>query len=136
MHHLIQNWSHYKIHHKLYPDLYADDFYSVHLMTLHLHLEQLTPSTLEFSEDEEDKEDFQTVPIDDDHWTSEEIPVRTLCIYEHGLPHGLCPYPCPYANYQTPSYMDSLDLSDILDFENYMVMSSDKDIPGMEEMPY
>ena len=50
-------------------------------------------STPECSEDEED---FQTVPLDDEHWTSEETPERTLCIHEHGLPHGLCPYPCPY----------------------------------------
>ena len=53
------------------------------------------------------------VPLNDDHWTSEEIPDRTLCSHEHGLPHGLCPYPCPYVNYQMPSYIDSLDLSDI-----------------------
>ena len=39
------------------------------------------------------------VPLNDDHWTSEEIPERTLCIHEHGLPHGLCPYPYPYVNY-------------------------------------
>ena len=55
------------------------------------------------SDDEE--EDFQTVPLDDEHWTSEETPDRTLCIHEHGLLHGLCQYPCPYANYNTLSYM-------------------------------
>ena len=55
--------------------------------------------------------------------------------HEHGLPHGLCPYPCHYANYQIPSYIDSLDLSDILDFEDYMVISSNKDIPVLEDMP-
>ena len=59
-----------------------------------------------------------------------------LCIHEHGLPHGLCPYPCPYANSQMPSYMDSLDLSDISDLEDYMVTSSDKDIPAFEDTPY
>ena len=91
-------------------------------------------STPECSEDEE--EDFQMVPLDNEHWTSEETPERTLCMHEHGLPHGLCPYPCPYTNYQMPSYMDSLDLSYILDYEDYMVTSSDEDIPGMEEMPY
>ena len=32
--------------------------------------------------------------------------------------------------------MDSLDLSDISDYEDNMVTSSDEDIPGMEEMPY
>ena len=93
--------------------------------------------TQECSESSEDKEeDFQTVPLDDEHWTSEETPERTSCIHEHGLPHGLCPYPCPYANYQMPSYKDSLDLSDISDYEDYMVTSSNEEIPGMEEMPY
>ena len=91
-------------------------------------------STPECSEDEE--EDFQMVPLDDEHWTSEETPERTLCVYEPGLPHGLFPFPCPYMNYQMPSYMDSLDLSDISDYEDYMVTSRDEDIPGMEEMPY
>ena len=34
------------------------------------------------------------------------------------------------------SYIDSLDLSDILDYEDYMITSSDEEIPGMEEVPY
>ena len=96
----------------------------------------LSFSTPQCSEDEEEEEDFQTVPLNDEHWTSEEIPERTLCIHEHGLPHGLCPYPCPYANYQMPSNMDSLDLSDISDFEDYMVTSSNEEIPTFEDMPY
>ena len=99
-----------------------------------------TPAgTLEYLEDEEEEEeeeDFQMVPLDDDHWTTEEIPDGTLCIHEHVLPHGLCPYPCPYVNYQTASYVDSLDLSDISDFEDIMIMSSDKDIPALEDIPY
>ena len=85
---------------------------------------------------EDEEEDFLMIPLDDEHWTSEETPERTLCVHEHGLPHGLCPYPSPYMNYQMPSCMDSLDLSDISDYEDYMVTSSDKDILGMEEMPY
>ena len=88
------------------------------------------------SSDEDEEEDFQTVPLDDEHWTSEETPERTLCIHEHGLLHGLCQYPCPYMNYDTISYMDSLDLSDISDYEDYMVTSSDEEIPGMEEVLY
>ena len=35
-----------------------------------------------------------------------------------------------------PSYMDSLDLSDISDFEDYMVTSSNEDIPALEDMLY
>ena len=84
----------------------------------------------------DEEEDFQMASLDDEHWASEETPERTLCIHEHGLPHGLCQYPCPYANYQMPSYMDSLDLSDISDYEDYMVTSSNEEIPGMEEVPY
>ena len=49
-------------------------------------------STPEYSESSGDEEDFKMVPLDDEHWTSGETPERTLCIQEHGLPHGLCPY--------------------------------------------
>ena len=76
------------------------------------------------------------VPLDDEHWISEETPDRTLCIYEHGLPHGLHLYPYPYVNYDNISYMDSLDFSDISDYEDYMVTSIDEEIPGMEEVLY
>ena len=38
-------------------------------------------------------------------------------------------------NYETISYMDSLDLSDISDYEDYMVTSSDEEIAEMEEVP-
>ena len=85
---------------------------------------------------DEEEEDFQMVPLDDEHWTAEEVPDRTLCIHEHALPHGLCPYPCPYANYLLPSYANSMDLSDISNFKDIMITSSDKDIPALEDMPY
>ena len=68
--------------------------------------------------------------------TSKETAERTFCIHEHGLPHGLCQYPCPYMNYKTLSYMESLDLSDISDYEDYIVTFSDEEIPGIEEVPY
>ena len=93
-----------------------------------------TPVCSDSSGDEE--EAFQMVSLDNKHWTSEETPERTLCIHEHGLPHGLCLYPCPYMNYETCSYMDSLDLSNISDYEDYMVTSSDEEILGMEKVPY
>ena len=32
--------------------------------------------------------------------------------------------------------MDSLDLSDISDFEDIMITSSDEDIPALEDTPY
>ena len=87
-------------------------------------------------EDKEEEEDFLMVPLDNEHWTTKEVPDRTLCIHEHALPHGLCPYPCPYVDYLLPSYADSLDLSDISDFKDIMITSSDKDVPALLDMPY
>ena len=51
-------------------------------------------------------------------------------------PHGLCPYPCPYVNYQTSSYYDTLDLSNISKFEDIMTTSSDEDLPSLEDIEY
>ena len=79
-------------------------------------------STSEYSDAEED---FQMVPIDDEHWTTEMVPERTFCIHENGLPNNVCPYPCPYGNNNSVSYMDSLNLSDISDYEDYMMTTSD-----------
>ena len=64
----------------------------------------------------DEEEDFPTVPLDDEHWTSDIVPERTFCIHENGLPNNVCQYPCPYGNNDTVSYMDSLDLSDISDY--------------------
>ena len=89
--------------------------------------------TLE-AEEEVEEEDFQTVPLDDEHWDMEEIPDRHLCIHEHSLPHRPCPCPCPYSDYQPSSYYDTLDLSDTSEFEDLMTTSSDEDIPGLERM--
>ena len=91
--------------------------------------------TLE-AEEEDMEEDFQTVPPDDEHWNVEEIPDRTLSVQKHALPHGLCPYPCPYANYQTSLYYDTLDISDISEFKDIMTTSSGKDIPPLEDIGY
>ena len=90
----------------------------------HVHLE------------EDEEEDFQMVPLDDEHWSTEEVPDRTLCIHEHAILHTLWPYLCPYANYLIPSYAKTMGLSDISDFEDIMIMSSDKDIPALEDPPY
>ena len=98
--------------------------------------DQAPDSTMVCSDNSDEEEDFQTVLLDDKHWTSEETPERTFCIHKHGLPHNLCQYPCPYGSNNTLSYMDSLDLSDILDYEDHMVTSSDEEILGMEEVPY
>ena len=88
------------------------------------------------SSDEE--EDFQTVPMDDEHWTTEMVLERTFYIHENGLPNNVCQYPCPYGNNNdSVSYMDSLDLSDISDYEDYMLTTSDnEDLPGLEEVSY
>ena len=67
--------------------------------------------------EDEEEEDFQTVSLDDNHWTAGEIPDRHLCIHEHSLPHELCPYPCPYMDYTSTSYHNTLDLSGISEFK-------------------
>ena len=85
---------------------------------------------------EEEEEDFQTVSLGDENWNMEEIPDRHLCIHEHSLPHGLCPYPCPYSEYQASSYCDTLDLSDISEFEDLMTTSRDEDIPVLDDIGY
>ena len=85
--------------------------------------------------EEDEEEDFQMVPLDE-HWTTEEVPDRTLCIHEHALLHGLCLYPCPYVNYLLPSYADTMGVSDISDFEDIMITSSEEDIPALEDPPY
>ena len=103
--------------------------------TLHQFQEQF-PTDAQVYLEEDEEEDFQMVPLDDEHWTTEEAPDRTLCIHKHALPHGLCPYPCHYANYLLPLYTDSMDLSDISDFEDIMTTSSNEDIPALEEVPY
>ena len=61
-----------------------------------------TPADAQVYLEEDEEEDFQMVPLDDRHWTTQEVPDRTLCIHEHALLHGLCLYPCPYANYFLP----------------------------------
>ena len=66
----------------------------------------------------------------------EEVPDRILCIHELALLHRLCPYPCPYANYLAPSYANTINLSDISNFEDIMITSSDEDIPALEDAPY
>ena len=84
-----------------------------------------------------DEEDFQTVPMDDEHWTKDMVPERTFCIHENGLPNNVCQYPCPYGNSNSASYMDSLDLSDISNYEDYMMTTNDdEELPGLEEVPY
>ena len=87
-------------------------------------------------EEEEGEEDFQTVLLNDEHWDMEEIPDRHLCIHEHSLPHGLCPSLCLYLDYQTSSYYNTLDLSDISKFEELMTTSSDEDIPALRDIGY
>ena len=71
-------------------------------------------------DDLEEEEDFQTVALDADHWTTDQIPDRQLCIYKHSLPYSLCPYPCPYMDYTSASYEDLLDLSDFSDLKDVM----------------
>ena len=71
------------------------------------------------------------VPLDDEALDLLQKYLKELfAIHKHGLPHNLCQYPCPYGSNDTVSYMDNLDLSDISDYDDYMVTSSDEEIPA------
>ena len=88
-------------------------------------------------EDSYEDEDFPTVPMDDEHWTTELAPERTFCIHKNGLPNNVCSYPCPYKSNNTVSYLDSLDLSDVSDLEDHLLTTSDEEeLPGLEEVLY
>ena len=80
-----------------------------------------------------DEEDFQTVPLDDNHWTREEIADRHFCIHKHSVPYLMCPYSCPYMGYTPTSYQETQDLSDISEFEDLMTTSRDEDIPALDD---
>ena len=58
-------------------------------------------STPVCSDSSDEEEDFEMVPLDDEHWTSEEVPERTFCIHKHRLPHNQYRY--PYENHNTIS---------------------------------
>ena len=83
-------------------------------------------------DDFKEEEDFPTVALDDDHWITDPVPDRHLCIHEHLQPHSLCCYPCPYMDSTPALNHDTLDLSDISDFEDVMTISSDKDTPPLD----
>ena len=90
--------------------------------------------TLTICDDLGEEENFQTVSLEDDHWSMEEILDRHLCIHEHSALHELCPYLCPYLDYISSSYSDPLDLSDISEFEDVMTTSIDEDIPVLDNV--
>ena len=84
--------------------------------------------------DEEEEEDFQPVALDDDHWITDSVPDRHLCIHEPLQPHSLCCYPCQYMDSTPALYKDTLDLSDISDFKDVMITSSDEDAPALDDV--
>ena len=85
--------------------------------------------------DDVEEEDFETVALDDEHWITEPVSDRHLCIHEDLQLHSLCPYPFPCStDFATTSYQDTLDLSAISGFEDVMMTSSDEDIPALEDV--
>ena len=93
-----------------------------------------SPQCSDLETEEEEEEDFQTVPLDDEFWSAKIIPEQTFCIHENGLPTSVCSYPCPYGHQGTTSYIDSLDLSDISDLEDHFLTTSNgEELPTFEE---
>ena len=96
-----------------------------------------TPDPSDDKVSSSEDEDFPTVSMDDEYWSTEMVPERTFCIHENGLPNNMCSYPCPYGYNGTALYIDSLDLSDISDLEDhFLATSKDEELPGLEEVPY
>ena len=57
------------------------------------HTRDSTPACSDNSDEEE--EDFQMVPLDDMHWTSEEVPERPFCIHKKWITTQLMPTSMP-----------------------------------------
>ena len=94
-----------------------------------------TKSIYTICDDSKKEEDFQTVTLGDEHWITDPVPDRHLCIHEHSQTHSLCCYQCLYSSDSTPaSYHDVLDLSDISGFEDVLITSSDEDIPALDDV--
>ena len=87
-------------------------------------------SSYTICDDFAEEEDFQTVALDNDHWIIDLVPDR----HEHSQPHSLCSYPCPYTDSTPALYQDTLDLSDISNFEDVITTSSDEDIPALDDV--
>ena len=87
----------------------------------------------DLEEYKEEEENFQTVTLDDDQWTTGEIPDRHLFLNAHSVPHLLCPFPCPYVDYTTTLYHDTLVFSDISELKDLITTSSDEDIPALDD---
>ena len=91
---------------------------------------------------EEEEEDFPTVPLDDDIWLEEPVPDRHLCIHKQSHLHGQCYYPCPYSLDQLHSapedapvpHYEMMDLSDIFNFQDVMTTTSHEDIPDLDDV--
>ena len=48
---------------------------------------------------EVEEEDFQTVSLNEDHWSTEAIPDCPLCIHKNLTEHEHCNYPCPFEDF-------------------------------------
>ena len=76
-----------------------------------------TPTDAQVYLEEDEEEDFQTVPLDDKHWTTRGSAWQNT-MHTWNMPYHM-DYACihgHYANYLLPSYTDTMDLSDILEF--------------------
>ena len=90
----------------------------------------------------EEEEDFPTTSLDDDIWLEDPVPDRHLCIHKQSQPHFLCSYPCwyslnlppPVPEDTTALYYKMMDHNDISDFQDVMTITSDEDIPDLDDV--
>ena len=85
-------------------------------------------------EDDDMKEHFPTISLDDSFCMEGPVPERHLCIHEDAQ-LNLSPYPCPYDLNQLHLAREDvqyIDPNDIFDFPDVMV-SADDDMPSLED---
>ena len=95
------------------------------------------PSIAEEEEDDDMEEHSLTVPLDGDFWMEEPVQERHLSIHENAQ-HDLCPYPCPCnlnpLHLMQEEALQYTDLSDIFEFPDVVLSTSDDDVPSLEDI--
>ena len=129
--HSTQSLPHLTVHHKLHPDQCADAC----LLAQQTTTLQTTPQCAQTAQMRKKRKISRWYP------RMMNTGLLKKCLKECSVSMNV-DYCMDYASACvltrtiTLSYMDSLDLSDISDYEDYMITSSDEEILGMEEVQY
>ena len=88
-------------------------------------------------EHSDEEEDFQTVPIDDEHWTTDIVLERTFCIHENDFTQQCMSIPMPLWEQSHCLIHGQLRLKWYFKLRGlHDDTSDDEELPGLEEVPY